>query len=57
MSLLVDSARKHPDIDCVQALLDARGPERERFIVNEVLWALDSGSITIVLPGFASAGA
>lgn len=34
----VDSAPEHPDIDYVQALLDARGPERERFIVNEVVW-------------------
>lgn len=34
----VDSAPEHPDIAYVQTLLDARGPERERFIVNEVLW-------------------
>lgn len=34
----VDSAPEHPEIDYVQALLDARGPERERFIVSEVLW-------------------
>jgi len=34
----VDSAPEHPDIDYVQALLDARGPERERFIVHEVMW-------------------
>ena len=34
----VDSAPEHPDIEYVQALLDARGPERERFIVNEVVW-------------------
>lgn len=34
----VDSAPEHPDIDYVQALLDARGPERERFIVSDVLW-------------------
>jgi 2-polyprenyl-6-methoxyphenol hydroxylase-like FAD-dependent oxidoreductase len=34
----VDSAPEHPDIEYVQALLDARGPEHERFIVNEVGW-------------------
>lgn len=34
----VDSAPEHPDIEYVQALLDARGPERKRFIVNEVAW-------------------
>ncbi len=34
----VDSAPEHPDIEYVQALLDARGPEHERFIVNEVVW-------------------
>ena len=34
----VDSAPEQPGIEYVQALLDARGPERERFIVNEVLW-------------------
>ncbi len=35
----VDSAPEHPDIDDVQALLDARGPERERVIVKEVVWS------------------
>ncbi len=34
----VDSAPEHPDIDYLQALLDARGPERERVIVKEVAW-------------------
>lgn len=34
----VDSAPEHPDIDYVQALLDARGPEHQRFIVNQVVW-------------------
>jgi 2-polyprenyl-6-methoxyphenol hydroxylase-like FAD-dependent oxidoreductase len=34
----VDSAPEHPGIEYVQALLNARGPERERVIVNEVLW-------------------
>jgi 2-polyprenyl-6-methoxyphenol hydroxylase-like FAD-dependent oxidoreductase len=34
----VDSAPEHPDVDYVQALLDARGPERERAIVEEVVW-------------------
>jgi 2-polyprenyl-6-methoxyphenol hydroxylase-like FAD-dependent oxidoreductase len=34
----VDSAPEHPDVDYVQALLDARGPERERAIVKEVVW-------------------
>jgi 2-polyprenyl-6-methoxyphenol hydroxylase-like FAD-dependent oxidoreductase len=34
----VDSAPEHPDIDYVQALLDVRGPERERVIVKEVVW-------------------
>jgi 2-polyprenyl-6-methoxyphenol hydroxylase-like FAD-dependent oxidoreductase len=34
----VDSAPERPDIAYVQALLDARGPERERFIVDEVFW-------------------
>jgi 2-polyprenyl-6-methoxyphenol hydroxylase-like FAD-dependent oxidoreductase len=34
----VDSAPEHPDVDYIQALLDARGPERERTIVKEVLW-------------------
>jgi 2-polyprenyl-6-methoxyphenol hydroxylase-like FAD-dependent oxidoreductase len=34
----VDSAPEHPDIDYLQALLDARGPERERAIVEDVIW-------------------
>jgi 2-polyprenyl-6-methoxyphenol hydroxylase-like FAD-dependent oxidoreductase len=34
----VDSAPEHPDVDYVQALLDARGPEREKAIVKEVVW-------------------
>ncbi len=34
----VDSAPEHPDIGFVQALLDARGPERERVIVKQVVW-------------------
>lgn len=34
----VDSAPEHPDVDYVQALLDARGPERERAVVKEVVW-------------------
>ncbi len=34
----VDTAPEHPDVDFVQALLDDRGPERERAIVKEVLW-------------------
>lgn len=34
----VDSAPEHPDIDYMQRLLDARGPERERAIVKEVIW-------------------
>jgi 2-polyprenyl-6-methoxyphenol hydroxylase-like FAD-dependent oxidoreductase len=34
----VDSAPEHPDVGYVQALLDARGPERERAIVKEVVW-------------------
>jgi 2-polyprenyl-6-methoxyphenol hydroxylase-like FAD-dependent oxidoreductase len=34
----VDSAPEHPDVDYLQSLLDARGPERERAIVKEVLW-------------------
>ncbi len=33
-----DEAPEHPDGDFVQALLDARGPERERAVVHEVLW-------------------
>jgi 2-polyprenyl-6-methoxyphenol hydroxylase-like FAD-dependent oxidoreductase len=35
---VVDSAPEHPDVDYVQALLDARGPEHERAIVKEVVW-------------------
>jgi len=34
----VGSAPEHPDVDFVQALLDDRGPERERAIVKEVVW-------------------
>jgi len=34
----VDSAPERPDVDFVQALLDDRGPERERAIVKEVVW-------------------
>jgi 2-polyprenyl-6-methoxyphenol hydroxylase-like FAD-dependent oxidoreductase len=34
----VESAPENPDIGYVQALLDTRGPERERFIVKEVVW-------------------
>jgi len=34
----VDSAPERPDVDFVQALLDNRGPERERAIVKEVVW-------------------
>lgn len=34
----VDSAPELPDVDYVQALLDDRGPERERVIVEEVVW-------------------
>jgi 2-polyprenyl-6-methoxyphenol hydroxylase-like FAD-dependent oxidoreductase len=34
----VEFAPEHPDVDYVQALLDTRGPERERFVVNEVAW-------------------
>lgn len=34
----VDSAPEHPDIHYIQALLDARGPERERAVVEEVVW-------------------
>jgi 2-polyprenyl-6-methoxyphenol hydroxylase-like FAD-dependent oxidoreductase len=34
----VDSAPEHPDVGYVQALLDARGPKRERAIVKEVVW-------------------
>ena len=34
----VDSAPEHPGIDDVQTLLDARGPERDRIIVKDVVW-------------------
>jgi len=34
----VDSAPEQPGADYVQALLDARGPSRERATVREVLW-------------------
>ena len=43
----VDSAPEHPDIGFVQALLDARGPERERVIVKQVVWGRGSMSITV----------
>jgi 2-polyprenyl-6-methoxyphenol hydroxylase-like FAD-dependent oxidoreductase len=33
-----DSAPEHPDASFVQALLDARGSERQRVLVREVLW-------------------
>jgi 2-polyprenyl-6-methoxyphenol hydroxylase-like FAD-dependent oxidoreductase len=34
----VDDAPEVPDAAYVQALLDARGPQRERAVVREVLW-------------------
>ena len=34
----VDEAPEQPGAAYVQALLDARGPERERAVVHEVLW-------------------
>ncbi|MGH7230936.1 MAG: FAD-dependent oxidoreductase [Nitrospiraceae bacterium] len=34
----VDSAPEHPDINYVQSLLNARGPEHERVTVKEVVW-------------------
>ena len=34
----VDEAPEHPSAAYVQALLDARGPERERAVVHEVVW-------------------
>ncbi len=34
----VDTAPEHPTTEYVQGLLDARGPERERAIVEEVVW-------------------
>ncbi|MGH8315549.1 MAG: FAD-dependent oxidoreductase [Steroidobacterales bacterium] len=34
----VDDSPEHPDLAFVQSLLDARGPEKERAVVHEVLW-------------------
>jgi 2-polyprenyl-6-methoxyphenol hydroxylase-like FAD-dependent oxidoreductase len=34
----VDDAPEQPSVEFVQALLDARGPERERAVVRDVLW-------------------
>jgi len=34
----VEDAPEHPDIAWVQALLDARGPQRDRVSVHKVLW-------------------
>jgi 2-polyprenyl-6-methoxyphenol hydroxylase-like FAD-dependent oxidoreductase len=34
----VNQAPEHPDVAFVQALLDTRGPEREKAVVHEVLW-------------------
>jgi 2-polyprenyl-6-methoxyphenol hydroxylase-like FAD-dependent oxidoreductase len=34
----VDEAPEHPTAAFVQALLDTRGPERERAVVHEVIW-------------------
>lgn len=34
----VDSAPENPTIEYVQMLLDERGPERERAVVEEILW-------------------
>ncbi len=34
----VDDAPEQPDAAYVQALLDARGPQRERAVVHEVVW-------------------
>jgi len=34
----VGDAPEHPDAAYVQALLDARGPQRERALVHEVVW-------------------
>jgi 2-polyprenyl-6-methoxyphenol hydroxylase-like FAD-dependent oxidoreductase len=34
----IDSAPEQPGVEYVQALLDARGPERERAVVREVVW-------------------
>jgi len=41
----VDSAPEDPDTAHVQALPDARGPERERVIVKDVVWVHGSESI------------
>ena len=35
----VDVAPEHPDVAFVQALLDARGPERERAVVEDLVWS------------------
>lgn len=35
----VDQAPEHPTLPFVQALLNARGPEREPAVVHEVLWS------------------
>ena len=35
----VDEAPEHPDAAYVQALLDARGPARERAVVKDVVWS------------------
>jgi 2-polyprenyl-6-methoxyphenol hydroxylase-like FAD-dependent oxidoreductase len=35
---VVDDAPEQPSVDFVQGLLDSRGPERERAVVQEVLW-------------------
>jgi 2-polyprenyl-6-methoxyphenol hydroxylase-like FAD-dependent oxidoreductase len=35
----VDDAPEHPSAEYVQALLDARGPKRERAVVHEVAWS------------------
>jgi 2-polyprenyl-6-methoxyphenol hydroxylase-like FAD-dependent oxidoreductase len=34
----VDQAPEHPDAAYIQGLLDARGPERKRAVVREVIW-------------------
>jgi len=34
----VDEAPENPDVAFVQALLDTRGPEREKAVMHEVLW-------------------
>ena len=38
MVATVDEAPEQPSAEYVQALLDARGPERERAVVHEVVW-------------------